>query len=282
MIFEADDQPACTKEELRSTPNGEVMLLDGAKSAFDLNRDYNDELLAARTKKKRSVDELRTTIRNIVGVRQLDAIPKLKEDRIQASNVAEQLDGAASVKQSVFLAENGRIMLPALRVEPKSSAKGTIVYLNGAGKTADLNRINELVKQNKTVIAVDLRGLGQTQATGTRYFRPEQFGTDGKDFFLAYLLGKSYVGMRTEDLLAVVRELQQPVEVVASGETVGLVAVHAAALEPTLIARVTLDVPIRNWFDVVKDVDAPYPIANLVHGALLEYDVSDVLRLLGQ
>jgi pimeloyl-ACP methyl ester carboxylesterase len=193
----------------------------------------------------------------------------------------------------IYLAEEGKIMLPAARLfhTPLIETTGTIIYLKDSGlnnldfveKTTDLERIEELAKEGKTVIAVDLRGLGQTQATGSRYFRPEQFGTDARDFFLAYLLGKNYVGMRTEDLLAVVREQQhKPVEIVASGETVGLVALHAAVLEPTLISSVKLDTPLRNWYDVVKEDTAPYPISNIVHGALLEYDVPDLKRLLGQ
>jgi len=173
-------------------------------------------------------------------------------------------------------------MLPAARFVPKVESMGTVIYLNGAGRMSDMNRINELVGEGKTVIAVDLRGLGQTQATGSQYFNNELFGTDGRDFYLAYLLGKSYVGMRTEDLLAVARELPGPVELVASGETVGLVALHAAALEPALFSSVSLDTPIRSWYDVVKEDGLPYPITNLVHGSLLEYDVPDLVRLMSR
>ena len=278
MIFEANDQPKCTKEELRCTPKGEVMLLDGARSAFDLNRDYNDELLATRVAKNQSDDERRKTMRNIVGVRKLDDIPALREVRNEETNIAEKLDAVASVEQFVFFAEEGKILLPSIRFAPKDASVGTVVYLNGSGKASDLNRINELAKESKTVVAVDLRGLGQTQGIGAKYFDHALFGTDGLDFYHAYLLGKSYVGMRTEDLLAVARHIGKPVELVASGETVGLVALHAAVLEPTLFSGIKLDKPIRSWYEVVKDGVVPYPITNLVHGALLEYDVPDLLR----
>jgi len=279
MIFEADDQPSCTAEELRCTPKGEVMLLDGARSAFDLNRDYNDELLAARASKNRSNDELRTAIRNTVGVRKLDDIPTLLEVRNEATTVAEKLDAVAAAEQFSFFAEKGKILLPTVRFVPKVESTGIVVYLNGSGKVTDLNRINELAKENKTVVAVDLRGLGQTQGVGAKYYDHNIFGTDGLDYYFAYLLGKSYVGMRTEDLLAIARQIGKPVELVASGETVGLVALHAAALEPTLFSGVKLDKPINNWSDVVKEGGLPYPITNLVHGALLEYDVPDLQRL---
>ncbi len=289
QIVEADTQPTCTKEELRCTPQGEVLRLDGARSAFDLNRDYNDELLAARTAKtaNRSDDELRSTIRNIAGIRKLGDLPSLLCVQNEATNIAEKLDAVASAEQFVFLGENGKIMLPTIRFAPKAEPTGIVVFLNSSGKTADLNRINELAKANKTVYAVDLRGLGQTQGVGAKYYDHNLFGTDGIDYYFAYLLGKSYVGMRTEDLLAVARELRsrnegKPVELVASGETVSLVALHAAAVEPTLFSGLKLDKPVRTWFDVVKEGSSPYPITNIVHGALLDYDVPELQRLAGQ
>lgn len=283
MIYEADDQPSCTIEELRCTPKGQVLLLDGARSTFDLNRDYNNELLAARTAKadSRSDDELRATIRNIIGVRKLADIPKLTTTQSVVSDVAAQLEDVASAEQFSYITENGKIMLPTVRFIPKAPSAGIVIYLNGSGKTEDLNRINKLAKENKVVVAIDLRGFGQTQFVGGQYFRHDQFGPDGKDFYLAYLLGKSYVGMRTEDLIAVARELPGPVELVVSGETVGLVALHAAALEPVLFSGIQWDTSIRSWYDVVKDGSSPYPITNLVHGALREYDVPDLQRLTG-
>ena len=283
MIFEADDQPSCTPEELLCTPQGEVLLLDSAQSTFDLNRDYNDELLAARTAKaaNQPADELRETIRKVAGVRKLEDIPALHVEKNERTNVADHLDTATSVEQFTYLAEEGKIMLPSIRVTPKGDSTETVIYLNGTGKTTAKDRLITLAKEGKMVVAVDLRGLGQTQYAGTQYFDHATFGADGRDFYLAYLLGKSYVGMRTEDLLAVAKaQERKPVTIIASGETVGLVALHAAALEPALIKSVTLDTPIRSWYEVVKAGSTPYPITNLVHGALLEYDVPDLLRVM--
>ena len=284
MIFEADDQPVCTQAELRCTPKGEVLLLDGARSAFDLNRDYNEELLAARTERaaNRSDDELRSAIRRMTGVRKLDDIPALPNGAEDgAMDVAENLDAIASAMKISFTAENGKIMLPAVIFSPKTAHTGTVIYLNDTGNTADMKRMNEFAKEGKRIVAVDLRGLGQTQGVGAKYYDHDLFGTDGVDFYYAYLLGKTYVGMRTEDLIAVARAMERPVELVASGETVGLVALHAAALEPALFSSVKLDKPVRSWYDVVKAGSSPYPITNIVHGALLEYDVPDLRRLVG-
>jgi cephalosporin-C deacetylase-like acetyl esterase len=283
MIFEADDQPSCTLEELRCTPRGEVMLLDGARSAFDLNRGYNEELLSARTKASRSDDELRATIRRITGIRKPNDIEPLGFGRsFDTPELLEKLDAVDSARYFSIPAEDEKVMLHATLFTPKTDSTEVVIYLNDSGRLADLNRINQLAKDGKMIGAIDLRGLGQTQGVGATYYDHKLFGTDGVDFYFAYLLGKSYVKMRVEDLLAISRMLANKdgvVEIVASGEIAGMVALHAGALEPGLLAKVTLDTPVRSWYDVVRAGSTPYPITNLVHGALLEYDVPDLVRL---
>ncbi len=284
-IVESETMPICTLEELRCTPQGEVILLEGARSVYDWNRDYNEELLARRTAKQtnRTADELRAAVRRIVGVRQVADIPLLDYEEKGEMTLPPECKAIQSAKKYLLRGEAGKIPLPAVLFESNADSEEAVVYLNESGKTADLLRINELVAEGKHVVAVDLRGLGETQGVGANYYSHSLFGTDGVDYYFGYLLGKSYVGMRTEDLLAVVRLLQQvsserPLEVVASGETVGVVALHAGVLEPSLISKVRLDKPVRSWYDYVKVGCSPYPITNLVHGALLEYDIPDLQR----
>jgi hypothetical protein len=54
---------------------------------------------------------------------------------------------------------------------------------------------------------------------------------------------------------------------------------HAAAVEPTLFSNVKLEKPVRSWYDVVQVGCSFYPITNLIHGALREYDVPDLMQL---
>jgi cephalosporin-C deacetylase-like acetyl esterase len=286
QIVETKDMPICKPNELIATANGEVMKIDGAKSTFDLNRDYNEELLTVRKAKNenRNRNELITTIRNITGVRPLGEIPAVSVENKGNTNIPETLkETAANIERFVMKTENGKILLPVLKFTPKTESKETAIFLHEKSKTADLPQIETLLCNGKTVIAVDLRGLGETQAVCSQYFAHQWFGTDGTDYYMAYLLGKSYVGMRTEDLLVVARWLsennsEQKTEIVTSGETVGLIALHAAMLEPSLFSGVKLNKPVRSWYDVVQAGCSFYPITNLVHGALLEYDVPDLIQ----
>jgi cephalosporin-C deacetylase-like acetyl esterase len=288
QIFEENDMPIFDTKEFIATPDGEVLKLAGARSTFDLNRDYNNELLEVRKAKneKRDKSEFVAAIRKIAGIRPLAEIPTATAENKGTTNIPETLkETTAKIERFILKTENSKILLPALKFVPKTEpTKGTTIFLHEKGKTSDLPRIETLLRNGKMVIAIDLRGLGETQAVESMYYDHRLFGTDGTNYCLAYLLGKSYVGMRTEDLLTVSRWLQteyqnKNIELVASGETVGLVALHASSVESSLFSGVKLDKPVRSWYDVVLVGCSFYPITNLVHGALLEYDVPDLIQL---
>ena len=78
-----------------------------------------------------------------------------------------------------------------------------MLYLHDKGKAADAGAggpIEKLVQAGDAVLAVDLRGNGQTQST-----TPGLFGSDFQDAQIAYMLGRSVVGMRAEDVLVCAR-----------------------------------------------------------------------------
>ncbi len=110
------------------------------------------------------------------------------------------------------------------------------------------------------------------------------WGGDWDDIFLAYLLGKSFVGMRAEDVLISARflseiehdEMPAGVNVVAMG-AVGVPALHAVALEPQLFQSLELKRSLRSWSDVVRNPAAGGHLVNAVHGALLAYDLPGLI-----
>jgi len=282
QIFEAADMPIFDVNEFRVTPDGEVMRLENARSAFDLNRDYNDHLAATREAETVTDEELVAQIRSAIRSRfSRDSAVDRPRFLGDVKNIPPLLaDVASKVTAEIVTVEDGKIPLPMIGFVPQGKTQGAVIYLNDAGKTADMPKIESLLREGKIVLAVDLRGLGEMQAVGPTYFNHKQFGTDGTDFYLAYLLGRTYVGMRTDDLLTIANlKVGTPFDVIASGEISGLVALHAKALEPSLIGTVTLETPLRSWHDVVQDGVSPYPITNLVHGALRFYDIPDLERL---
>ncbi|MBQ9456207.1 MAG: hypothetical protein IJU53_11130 [Thermoguttaceae bacterium] len=107
-IFEPEWLQAHTDEEIQVTPEGFTMLLDGARSTFDLNRDYAKQLAAAR----KPIDAGTVAkIRDLAKVRDAKAFGEMKVQTLGE----EKLDGL-TVKKLVLEPEPG-ISLPALLVQ---------------------------------------------------------------------------------------------------------------------------------------------------------------------
>ena len=57
-------------------------------------------------------------------------------------------------------------------------------------------------------------------------------------------------------------------------------AIHAAALEPELFEAVTLHGGLSSWKPLLDSIDPMKHFHNVVHGALLHYDLGDLLPLI--
>jgi dienelactone hydrolase len=271
-------------EEIKCTPDGQVMLLDGARSAYDLNRDYEKELARQREKlwvakdHKKLLDE----VRRIAGVHRLVELPMPEVEEVGFI----ERDGY-EIRKIVLKPEDG-IYLPGLMFVPEKGVRtaglGVVLYINEKGKNAGAGAggaRDELVRAGRVVLAVDLRGTGETQQIKQNKFT-EAIGLDWKDVYTAYLLGRSYVGMRAEDVLVCGRYLQQmgPVDLVAVGN-VGVPALHSAALEPNLFGSVKLIRSLVSWSNVIESGRSYNQQVNTVYGALKVYDLPDLAAALG-
>jgi hypothetical protein len=98
------------------------------------------------------------------------------------------------------------------------------------------------------------------------------------------MLGKSFLAMRTEDILVSARFVSESlceeagigVELVGIGEA-GPPAMHAAALEPRLFSSLKLRACIASWAEVLHTPVTTNQLTNAVHGALEVYDLPDLL-----
>jgi hypothetical protein len=151
--------------------------------------------------------------------------------------------------------------------------------------------IDALVNEGCVVLAAELRGIGETE-TGfrRRAFGAGRFGRDNLEIFTAYLIGKSYVGMRTFDVEAWSSWLQtsalagaepRPIELIAIGEAT-IPALHAAALQSDDFGSVTLRRMIPSWEAIVTAHETFDQSVNVVHGVLRHYDLPDLVTLAGE
>jgi dienelactone hydrolase len=284
-IFEAGELPVLAEQEIQVTPRGQVMLIDGARSVYDLNRDRAAELAGQRKANWADgpPDNWRDEVRRLAGIRPL---AELGEPIVRRLAIAP---GDGCQIHHLVLSPEDDIQLPALWFVPEKMSPGSaVLYVHEAGKSAGTGAdgpIAELVRAGTSVLAVDLRGTGETQQIGQKYFTPERHGPDGQDWYIAYLLGRSYVGMRAEDILSAARWLSGQVhegggvELRAVGQAT-VPAVHAAALEPQLFSSVGLVRPLVSWTNTVELGYAATPLASLVHGALTAYDLPELRSVL--
>src|SRR5262249_43113274 len=154
---------------------------------------------------------------------------------------------------------------------------------HGLGKSNSLKEAEDLARRHRTVLAVDLTGFGELQGCKKCGDFDDVSAKDESDAALAYLMGSSLVGMRANDILQCARWLAadrktQTVELRAASWAV-TPALHAAVCEP-LFSAVTLTDRPMSWRDVVKNGDR-HRFSDIVHGALRDYDLSDLERAIG-
>ncbi|MHC4394944.1 MAG: alpha/beta hydrolase family protein [Planctomycetota bacterium] len=276
-----------SEEEIQCTPAGQVMLTDGARSVYDLNRDFEKQLVGRRRKLWSTGEnaELLERVRKLAGIRRLAGLPRPKVEKIGTV----QRSGYRIDK--LILKPQFGIYLPALLFVPEGGrADSVVLYLSEKGKTAEATPhgpIEQLVRNGKVVLAVDLRGNGETYQSVGKYFVP-YFGTDGDDVYMAYLLSRSYVGMRAEDILICARwlaeneQLRKPFSIglVATGN-VSVPALHAAVLEPDMFSKVVLTRSLVSWSNVIELGLSQNQLVNTVHGALTTYDLDNLAAVLG-
>ena len=151
-------------------------------------------------------------------------------------------------------------------------------------------RAEQLAKAGHIVLTAELSGIGETE-TGhdKRDYGRGRFGRDVQEIYLAYLMGRSFVGMRTDDVFRWSDYLAHygsnkkalPIQLIATGEA-AISALHAAALEPSRFESVRLNGMIRLWAEVVAAPESKNQLVNSVHGALRHYDLPNLVELAGK
>jgi cephalosporin-C deacetylase-like acetyl esterase len=264
--------------ELLCTDRGQVLLLPGERSVFELNAELERSLSVKRgqLRSASSRDQLMDDVRQLAGIRPLDKQPQT------TSNKAGKVERDGYHIDKLVMHSDSGVPMPALTFHPMDPAESAYLYIHDAGKAADGaigGPIEQLVKDGYVVVSVDLRGQGETGNGRT----DTQLG-DWKTFFLSYLLGQSIVGAHAEDILAAGQwvanyQSKQPREVhlIAVGRS-GVAALHAAALNPGLFTSVTLRGAPTSWSTIPGNVSESRWLTTTVHGALAAYDLPDLVQ----
>jgi len=271
-----------TAAEMNVTPDGQVLKLPGAVSAFDHVKQEAARLANQRVTAALSAEATRQTVRQIAGIRTLADLPEPEVDRSATIQIGKL------TYEPIIVRVSEDIWLPGLLCRASDGKSKRVTCLMMAeGKNAllaDEGEVSRRVADGETVLAIDIRGVGETKPVGQRWYH-QTFGDNGGNSTLAYLLGKSLVGDRTEDILAVARlvaktEKVDAVTLVASGELT-IPALHAAAMEPPLFESLEIRGGLRSWRDLAETPMSVNQVSGLVHAALQNYDLPDLATLYG-
>ena len=249
------------------TPNGKVSELPGFRSIYEL---LKDDLKKAREGRAPARPQAET-VRRVAGIRLPEGV------KATAVEIARQESEGLTVVKTAFQFEGG-LLVPAVTLVPKDASKAPVLLAGDAGRGAFLGRVEELLAQGTPVMVADLIGAGEIGAVKHKFYGAKN--ADEEIAVLYYMLGKSLVGVRAEELLVLARHLKGAFgaapRVVACGR-MAIPAAHAFGAARDLVVGVETVDPPASWTEVVEQ-SLVYPYANAVNGALLHYDWTDLLK----
>ncbi len=250
--------------------------------------DFCSERAARLAESRRVTWESMNEGQRLATIRQVISLPRGLNMAVQ-SHSSGTLDRDGFTIEKLRLDRPGQVPLPALLCIPKDAPGKlpAVIYANSAGKAAGFQPggpIERELAKNHIVLAVDLRGYGETSdiSSGSKYLNDE-FRTS----MLAMHVGRPLLGLRVEDLLVATEFLVNhsavdvdKLHLIGAGRA-GPVALHAAVIEPQL-KSVTLQNSINSWTDdVVARPLVPQMLELVVPGVLEHYDLPDLATMLG-
>jgi pimeloyl-ACP methyl ester carboxylesterase len=165
-------------------------------------------------------------------------------------------------------------------IRDKGESDPLVLDIHGEGKAADAGPgglIEKRVLSGQRVLALDLRGLGETSPGVKAAGWTAQFGLDVRESFLSMHLDRPLLGQRVTDLLAVIEAVaaeSKDVRLIGVGKA-GPAALHVAVLDER-ISQLTLERSLVSWSSVVRTPVSRDQLANVVPGVLADYDLPDL------
>jgi hypothetical protein len=260
--------------------------MENALSIFDVQRARGARLAdQRRARLDQPREQVESAVRRLARIRPTGQIRRPAVERI--CRIARD---KYSIEKIVLHLSNG-VVLPSLMFKPARTSGRPVLYLHQAGKqfaAARGGEIEQLVLAGRQVLAVDLLGYGETKTRPWRYSAMASYlGSNAAEYYLAYMLGRSLVGIRAEEILVAARFLQDSrrpnsgVDLIAVGSPT-VPAMHASALEPSQFSTLKLVDALDSWERVIGTPITIDQLENTVRGALASYDLPDLVRLYGR
>lgn len=261
---------AAPEHELWCTRTGQVSTSLGGETVFSLNQ----KRVRSFTTGKVSPEALR----KIIGWRD-------SAGKVQVWPYGRMTRAGLAVEKLLLETEPG-IRLPAIVVSPPESrtTRPAVLLADGRGKSQAWPQIQALAQGGAVVMAVDLRGLGETRPPAALYTKGDEWTSWFGDYdsaMTAILLGRTLVGMRAFDIEKAREVLASRAgvdlrRIYGAGYGAGAVAMLHAASAGTPFAGLLLDTMLGSYRAVIEHPLHRRIFENVVPGALRHYDLPDL------
>jgi cephalosporin-C deacetylase-like acetyl esterase len=262
--------------DVQVTPTGQVATSLGGETVYSINRKRAETLIAPQSVVAKAADlqtlqtRLRRDIRELTGAMrepgssgaEISIKGSAQHDGYRIDSISMKSDGETEV--------SGLVAVPE-----RSGLKAAIVLLNSA-PPAELER---LAKAGRIVMMIEQR----PSPPGTESIKSPYLGIYNLLSLRAFLVGKTIIGLRIDDVIRAVDWLSERSEVEKSSITVygngphGMVALHAAVLDQRITA-VVVEGTLASYRMIV-DQPVHYNVSEIViPGVLRRYDTADLLK----
>ena len=271
--------PVEDEADLLVTELGQVMSLEEERSLFECNLEREEELRTWRASQREKHPDWSLQSQIDRALRLTGYFPWLEE--LPAAMLKKTEDPEkGSPFQQLYETEPG-IRLPVLRFRNVAEEDVSRVHLVCVdekwqkGKIPEAKVIPEL-GEGEELVLLNLRDSGFSKTRNWRFY--------GADAWIAYMIGDSYLGMRTRDLLAMIDQihLQRPQAEVHlhADEAMATTALHAAYLRKDGVKGLRLEKEIVPWRDVLASRSPARHLHDVVEGGLSHYDLDEIAAAL--
>jgi len=281
---EIKDEDVLKHEEYNVTQKGTVKEIHGFLSIPEILVNKFRKLEEERKSRweKLSKDERKEKIIDLLSIKTFEETSEPQMIELDGEfNDNFDLKGIKKVRKLVVVPEEG-VYLPAIIFEPIEMLKSVVLITPSAGKARiDMMKIQNYLAEGKCVVAVDLRGIGETECMGSKNDITKTVGAGWEDYFRAYLIGKSFVGMWVEDYFSLLKFLDKEFGseckiLLEADEKLSIPAIHFAYLIDS--PRITLKLDkVYFWEDLINNPRAKGQIMSAVNGVLIWYDIPYLL-----
>ncbi len=273
-----------TEADLFCTATGQVATSLGGETIFSISRAEAARIRPNRKAPATSGELARYQLEIRTQAQKLTGFEKPTGD-LNLKTIGESKRADYRIEKLSFESAPG-ITIPALLFLPEKAIGKLrpILYLNESGKAAEAGpggEIESLVRAGAAVLAIDLRGTGETREELDRSDAFFQYFGAFESAMTAMLVNKTLVGMRAQDIARAVDLLASRADLdngqltaIASGGAAP-VLLHAALLDER-IKGIVLKNMLISYESVLTEKISKRVFENVVPGVLAAYDLPDL------